>query len=111
MRRPDRGRRASSRRVAAVVLVVLASVAAARPASAQGDARALPAASQEADLLMQGLELEQQGRHAAAAALYRRALATPQAVSAMLGIERVYIELGQGDSVLAIVDSVIRANP
>ena len=114
MPRPDRTR-ATLRHLGSVPLALLSLLALPHALGAQGEVRGEPrdnaGASLQPDLLVQGLELEQQGKHAAAAVLYRRALATPHAVSAMLGIERVYVEMGQGDSVLAIVDSVIRANP
>jgi tetratricopeptide (TPR) repeat protein len=114
MRRPDSvapARRAAGWAFVPLLLLSLALLPVAL--RAQGDARvsAPTPASEQPDLLVQGLDLEQQGKHVAAAALYRRALATPHAVSAMLGLERVYVELGWGDTVLAIVDSVIRANP
>lgn len=116
-RGPFRGllRTRPRRRPALVALALLPLFAFAPVLGAQGDvrgdAREPVGASLQPDLLVQALELEQQGKHAAAAALYRRALATPHAVSAMLGIERVYVEMGLGDSVLAVVDSVIKANP
>ena len=108
-----RRNRASSSRVAflALAAVFVSAMLLARPVDAQGDARASLAASEQPDLLVQALDLEQQGKFAAAAALYRRALGTPHAVSAMLGIERVYVEMGLGDSVLVVVDSMIRTSP
>lgn len=112
MPHPDRGARA--RALACLLMLALALVPSrGAVARAQGapNAQRADAPDPQPDLLVQALDLEQQGKHAAAGAMYRRALATPNAVSAMLGLERVYVELGWGDTVLTVVDSVIRANP
>ena len=107
-RRPEPKRRRPS--LLPLLLAVIATCLAAVP---RGDVRAQaaggPAVSEDA--LMRGLELEQNGKYREAAAAFRRALSTPNAVSAMLGLERVLLELGYADSVLAIVDSVIRTQP
>src|SRR5687768_9289337 len=102
-RRPEPPR--SPRWLARLFLGVVAAIVVGSAAQAQSGVDATP------DVLVRGLELEQSGKFREAAAAYRRALATPGAVSAMLGLERVLIELGQGDTVLAIVDSVIRVHP
>src|SRR5512143_1638920 len=61
-----------------------------------------PAAAQEP--LMRAFDLEQQGRLSDAAAAYRAVLAAqPAALGAVLGAERVYAELGQRDSTVALV--------
>ena len=57
------------------------------------------------------LELESAGKYKDAAPLFRTALNTPSAVSALLGLERVYAELGWSDSLLAPLDTLIRRNP
>jgi hypothetical protein len=57
------------------------------------------------------LELESAGKYKEAAPLFRSALNTPSAVSALLGLERVYAELGWSDSLLAPLDTLIRRNP
>lgn len=57
------------------------------------------------------LELETAGNYRAAAPLFRAALHTSAAVNAMLGLERVYAELGISDSLLAPLDTLIAANP
>jgi tetratricopeptide (TPR) repeat protein len=57
------------------------------------------------------LELESAGKYKEAAPLFRTALNTPSAVSALLGLERVYAELGWSDSLLAPLDTLIRKNP
>lgn len=55
-----------------------------------------------------GLDLEQRGRLREAAAAFREAIAELPA-PAMLGYERVMMELGQVDTLLVVVDSAIRA--
>ena len=57
------------------------------------------------------LELESAGKNKEAAPLFRSALNTPSAVSALLGLERVYAELGWSDSLLAPLDTLIRRSP
>lgn len=59
---------------------------------------------------MSGMELEQAGRAREAAAAYRKAIGSHGA-SALLGLERVYAEMGLSDSLLPILDSVIAAQP
>lgn len=57
------------------------------------------------------LELEAAGKYRDAAPLFRQALHSPAAVNAVLGLERVYSELGWSDSLLAPLDTLIAANP
>jgi tetratricopeptide (TPR) repeat protein len=57
------------------------------------------------------LELESAGKYREAAPLFRSALGTTSAVSALLGLERVYAELGWSDSLLPPLDTLIRRNP
>jgi tetratricopeptide (TPR) repeat protein len=57
------------------------------------------------------LELESAGKYKEAAPLFRTALNTQSAVSALLGLERVYAELGWSDSLLAPLDTLIRRYP
>jgi tetratricopeptide (TPR) repeat protein len=57
------------------------------------------------------LELESAGKYKEAGPLFRSALGTTSAVSALLGLERVYAELGWSDSLLAPLDTLIRQNP
>src|SRR5437879_3108509 len=47
------------------------------------------------------LDLETSGKYREAAPLFRSALRTPAAINALLGLERVYAELGWSDSLLA----------
>lgn len=74
---------------------------------------ALAAAQAPADTMgfYKALELESAGKYREAAPLFRAALRTPAAVNAMLGLERVYAELGMSDSLLAPLDSLIAGNP
>ena len=58
------------------------------------------------------LLLEQDEKYREAAAAYREALAqTPASVMALLGLERVYAQLGMPDSLLPILDRSIAAAP
>ncbi len=57
------------------------------------------------------LDLEGSGNYGAAAPLYRTALHGPDRVNAILGLERVYFELHQTDSLLAPLDSLIGQFP
>ena len=57
------------------------------------------------------LDLEAAGKYRDAVPLFRSALRTSAVVNALLGLERVYAELGWADSLVAPVDSLIAANP
>ena len=61
-------------------------------------------------LVLRALELEE-SKPRDAAMLYRRALSGPAMVPALLGLERVYTNLGMVDSLLPLVRSAIRAEP
>jgi len=71
---------------------------------------ALPVHAQ-AEPLARALDLEQAGKPAEAAAMYRSALATENAVPAMLGLERVYADMGQTEALIPVIDSAVRALP
>jgi hypothetical protein len=60
---------------------------------------------------MRGFDLEQRGKLGEAAAAYRAALPPPHTVAALLGLERSLVGLGLGDSLLPVVDSLIREHP
>lgn len=60
--------------------------------------------------LVRAMDLEQRGRAVEAASAFREALATRDMVSALLGLERVLAELGQSESMVAVVDSLARAH-
>ena len=57
------------------------------------------------------LELENAGKLKEAAALFRGALRVAPSANAILGLERVYSDLGMSDSLLAPLDSLITENP
>lgn len=86
-------------------IVGLLSVGMARPAFAVAQAPA------DTTGFYKALELESAGKYRDAAPLFRAALHSPAAVNAMLGLERVYAELGASDSLLAPLDTLIAANP
>ena len=70
-------------------------------------------ASQPADTsaFYRALQLESEGKHREAATLFRRAIGGASSVSALLGLERAYAEIGWTDSLMAPLDSLIRAQP
>ena len=72
---------------------------------------ATAAAGAQDQTIMRALDLEQAGKAAEAAVAYRSALSSPNAVAAMLGLERVYSELGWTDSLVPVIDSVLRFLP
>jgi tetratricopeptide (TPR) repeat protein len=77
-------------------------------------ARVAPAIAQApADTMSfyRALDLEASGKYKDAVPLFREALHTSAAVNALLGLERVYAELGWSDSLLAPVAALIAANP
>ena len=57
------------------------------------------------------LDLEASGKYREAVPLFRLALRTSAAVNALLGLERVYAELGWADSLVAPLDTLIAASP
>jgi predicted Zn-dependent protease len=57
------------------------------------------------------LDLEAAGKYRDAAPLFRSALHTSAGLNALLGLERVYAEIGKLDSLLAPLDTMIAANP
>jgi len=77
-------------------------------------ARVAPAVAQApADTMSfyRALDLEASGKYKDAVPLFREALHTSAAVNALLGLERVYAELGWSDSLVAPVEALIAANP
>ncbi|MBA3672346.1 MAG: hypothetical protein H0W68_10040, partial [Gemmatimonadaceae bacterium] len=58
-----------------------------------------------------GLELEAAGKYREAIVLFRRALTGAQDQNALFGLERALHELGQSDSLLAPLDSLIARSP
>ncbi len=85
-------------------------VGAALLVAALAPARRLGAQSTEAYLRAQDLETHEQ--YEAAAAAYREAIAqSPTLLPAILGLERVYAQLGRSDSLLPILERAIAAQP
>ncbi len=72
-----------------------------------------PLGAQAADTMAfyRAMELEAAGKYKEAAPLFRSVLRTPAGVNALLGLERVYAELGWTDSLVVPLDSLIAANP
>jgi tetratricopeptide (TPR) repeat protein len=76
--------------------------------------RVAPAIAQaQADTMAfyKALDLEAAGKYKDAVPLFRSALKTSAGVNALLGLERVYSELGWSDSLVAPVEALIAANP
>lgn len=71
----------------------------------------LTAQATDSTLFFKALELESAGKYREAAPLFRAALNSASGVSALLGLERVYAELGWSDSLLAPLDTLIRNHP
>lgn len=91
----------SSVRNAVAALALLAAAVAPRAVHAQGN-----------DPYVRGEELEQREEYEQAAAAYREALArSPVSVPALLGLERVYAQLGRSAALLPILDTAIAHAP
>lgn len=76
-----------------------------------GAAGARPALAQSSAALVRALDLESRGRPAEAAVAFRAALHSSDMITALLGLERAYADLGKTDSLVPIVDSIGRAHP
>jgi tetratricopeptide (TPR) repeat protein len=74
-------------------------------------ARAQGTATADTMTFYKAMELESAGKYREAAPLFRAALHSPAASNALLGLERVYAELGWADSLVAPLDTLIAANP
>ena len=68
-------------------------------------------AQEETPEVMRALDLESANKYREAAALFRQSLAARPTAGALLGLERVYAELGITDSLLAPLDSLIARDP
>ncbi|MDB4875703.1 MAG: hypothetical protein JWM41_2149 [Gemmatimonadetes bacterium] len=99
IRRVVRGARGVGR------LIVLVAIAIHAPRSMRAQAAADTMAFYKA------LDLEAAGKYRDAVPLFRTALRTSASVNALLGLERVYAELGRSDSLLAPLDTLIAASP
>lgn len=71
----------------------------------------LRAQEEEPPEVMRGLELESLGKNREAAQLFRSALRKTPTPGGLLGLERVYAELGTSDSLLAPLDTLIALHP
>lgn len=89
-------------RRAAMLLVLLSGLVKARAAGAQ---------QEESPQVVKALELEGEGKYREAAVLFRAVMRTSPGPGALLGLERVYAELGMSDSLLAPLDTLIAAHP
>lgn len=58
-----------------------------------------------------GLDLEASGKYRDAVPMFRASLHSAASVNALLGLERVYAELGWTDSLVAPLDTLIAADP
>jgi hypothetical protein len=97
-----RNRSGALRRVRHAALALPIAVMALAPVSARAQA--------QPGLPMRALELEQAGKWREALAAYR--LAVEESLTAsVLGIERVYDQLGKRDSILPLIDSLIQRRP
>jgi tetratricopeptide (TPR) repeat protein len=74
-------------------------------------ARAAAQAPADTMAFYKALDLEAAGKYREAAPLFRSALKTSAGVNALLGLERVYAELGMSDSLVAPLDTLIAADP
>src|SRR5690348_3745746 len=61
--------------------------------------------------VVRALDLENQSKYREAATLFRHSLEATPTPGALLGLERVYAELGISDSLLPPLDSLIARNP
>ncbi|MEO7085486.1 MAG: hypothetical protein ABI442_04940 [Gemmatimonadaceae bacterium] len=89
-------------------LLMFAAVALSAPVVAKLEAQQ-PAADTMA--FYKGLDLEASGKYKESVPLFRQALHTSAGVNALLGLERVYAELGWADSLVAPLDTLIAADP
>ena len=71
---------------------------------------AQPAAAQSA-ALSRAMDLEANGKLRDAAASYRESLAAGEMAAALLGLERVYAQLGWNDSLVPVLDAALRQSP
>nr|MDQ2664498.1 hypothetical protein [Gemmatimonadota bacterium] len=72
---------------------------------------AVRAQQEERPDVMRALELENDGKYKEAAVLFRAAVHDAPTPNSVLGLERVYAELGKSDSLLAPLDTIIAQNP
>jgi tetratricopeptide (TPR) repeat protein len=95
------------RRASSVVAGLLGLALAAAPLAAQGST----GADDKNAALMRALDFEQAGKVPEAIAAYREAAAGLTLQAAVLGLERLYMQVGRTDSLLALLDRVLRERP
>src|SRR3954463_7686824 len=78
---------------------------------ATGHAQQAVGTAADSTAFYRALDAEGAGKYREAAALFRQALRSKVAVSALLGLERAYAELQWTDSLLPPLDTLIRQNP
>ena len=93
-------RRRRSRWALALLVLTLAAIA-----------PRLHAQQEETPEVVRALDLENESKYREAAALFRHSLSTTPTPGALLGLERVYAELGISDSLLPPLDSLIAHSP
>src|SRR5689334_19500995 len=89
----------------------LIALGACAPWSARLAAQAPSPAAPDTMAFYRAMDLEAAGKYKEAAPLFRAVLHTAAGVNALLGLERVYAELGWSDSLIVPLDSLIAANP
>src|SRR5438552_1694334 len=94
------------RRIREIALTVGAALFAPAVVAAQ-----TPPPAADTMAFYKALDLEAAGKYRDAAPLFRVALRTTAVVNALLGLERVYAELGWSDSLVATVDTLIAKDP
>lgn len=92
-----------SRRIRTLILAAL-SLGAATPVLGQGPPSA-------ASLAARAFDLESAARHREAIVAWRAVLASGQIIPGLLGLERVFSTLGQEDSLLVALDTLIPQRP
>ncbi|HEY5061323.1 MAG TPA: hypothetical protein VII52_07285, partial [Gemmatimonadaceae bacterium] len=95
--------RSAGRAIGFAVIVVASRLPHPVPLAAQAPADTMA--------FYKALDLEAAGKYHDAVPLFRTALHTSAGVNALLGLERVYAELGRTDSLLPSLDTLIAANP
>src|SRR5918999_2941839 len=89
------------------VLSLAASVVLAAACAGRLEAQQIP----DSLTFYRALELEGAGKYREAAPLFRAALRIGDPVNALLGLERVYAELGWADSLLVVAESLVARYP
>ena len=108
-REEGRGNSELRRLLFAVALIILPGSVFALPAPLV--AQSAPTPPSDTMAFYKALDLEAAGKYREAVPLFRLALHTSAAVNALLGLERVYAELGWADSLVTTLDTLIAASP